>query len=375
MADLTVDPSQVQSISVDPSEVSPTNGQAASAGAGFLDRMSNQPLTSHTAATEAGLANVAQGVVQGVKGAYNTVMHPIDTVKGLAQLPAQAAQVPGAIKDINASSDPLGTYADVAAKTAGQAGGQALVAAATPAVLKGVGKAVSAVTKLRDVPAAISADTVSTLNNVATKEGLPTSTATTARDAAADLSKSFISRAKSTYKVVDDAVGGDLKPVQEKISSLRTAIRVNQSVNPDLADKYTGQLAEQQETLKGLVEKAKANGVPDADRLMDTADKDYSRGKAMEKVQKGVATPSGLAKMNGHPHPGGFANAIDRLERTGVLQKALGPEATDQLVQNAKAGLARTRTVGKATTAAKYIAGGVGAGIVGKAAIDALSGK
>lgn len=383
MADLTVDPSQVQSISVDPSEVTAAPAQAAApAPKGMLDtaadyyqKMADQPITDHTSATMAGVGTVGQGIVQGVQGLINTVRHPIDTAKGLAAVPSQAAQVPGAIKDINASADPAGTYAKVAGQTAGQAGGQALVAAATPTaakvITKPVGAAIRAVSNLRDIPAALSADTVETLNKVAAKEGLPPTTATTARDAAAEMSQNFINRAKATYKVVDDAVGGDLKPVQEKIQDLNKSIRVNKNMNPELADKQTAQLAEQQNTLQGLVEKAKAAGVTDADRIMTAADKDYSKGMAMKKVQSGVATASGQAKMGGHPHPGGFASQIDRLERTGVLQRALGQDATDAMVENAKTGLSRTRTVGTAKTVAKVAVGGA---LAGKA-IDVLSGK
>lgn len=322
-------------------------------------------------ATKAGVASILQGVGQGVKGLYDTVAHPIDTVKGLADVPGQVAQVPGAIRDINASADPAGTYTKVAGQTAGQAGGQALTALATTAVPK----ALNAVKNLRDIPAAISSDTVGTLNKVAKAEGLPESAATTARDAAGDLSKNFIDRAKSSYKVVDDAVGGDLKPVQEKITDLQKAIRVNKNVNPELADKFTTQLADQQQTLADLVEKAKASGVPDADKLMAAGDKDYSRGMAMKKVQSGVATASGQAKMGGHPHPGGFASQVDRLERTGVLQKALGPDVTAEIVQNAKTGLSRTRTIGAAKTVGKAVVYTAGAGLVGKLAVDALAGK
>jgi hypothetical protein len=90
-------------------------------------------------ATVKGLDDVGRGVLGALSGAWNTVRHPIDTAKGIADLPSQAAQVPGAIKDINASPDPLGTYANAAQDTASQGAGQALVALGT----EGVGRAAS----------------------------------------------------------------------------------------------------------------------------------------------------------------------------------------------------------------------------------------
>lgn len=89
-------------------------------------------------ATASGLQSVVQGVKGAVAGMYNTVRHPIDTVQGLASLPSQAAQVPGAISDINQSPDPLGTYAKVGQETAGQGAGQALTALAGIGIGKGI---------------------------------------------------------------------------------------------------------------------------------------------------------------------------------------------------------------------------------------------
>lgn len=348
-------------------------------------------------ATLAGGATVVQGAKQMAQGVLSAAKPPSDSHeqavaatlgpagllafrmgKGLVGAGQDVGQVKGAIKDINASPDPLGTYGEVVGKTAGQAAGQATVAALSPVASNAAGKAVAAVSSMRDIPAALSTDTVGTFNKVAHSEGLPTSTATTARDAAADLSKNFIQRAKAQYGVVDKAVDGDLKPVQEKISSLEEAVEVNKNVNPDLSAKFFKQLVKQRETLDSLVQKAKANGVPNAEELMKAGDKDYSRGMATSKVQDGIARASGLAKTGGNPHPGGFASQVDNLERTGVLQKALGQDATDEMVQNARTGLARTRSLKSAgtaaKTAAKIVAVPAAAG-VGYGAYKALSGQ
>lgn len=106
---------------------------------GFLDK--DIPLDSYTNATLSGVQSIGRGLRDTAQGIVNTVRHPIDTLKGMAELPSQAAQVPGAIRDINASPDPLGTYAKVGQETAGQGVGQAAAALATEGLARGVNAA------------------------------------------------------------------------------------------------------------------------------------------------------------------------------------------------------------------------------------------
>lgn len=87
-------------------------------------------------ATIKGLDDVARGTQGALEGLYNTVRHPIETIKGMAALPAQAAQVPGVIRDINALPDPTGTYLNAAQDTASQGAGQALIAIGASALPK-----------------------------------------------------------------------------------------------------------------------------------------------------------------------------------------------------------------------------------------------
>lgn len=110
---------------------------AAKPEAGLLDR--DIPLTSHTNATLSGLQSVGRGVRGAGEGILNTILHPIDTAKSMAELPSQAAQVPAAIHDINQSEDPTGTYAKIGQETAGQGAGQALTALATEGIAKAAG--------------------------------------------------------------------------------------------------------------------------------------------------------------------------------------------------------------------------------------------
>lgn len=324
------------------------------------------PLTSYGNATEQGVLNVVQGTSQAVQGAASAILHPIDTVKGLVSsvkaAPSAITQVPAAIHDINQSKDPVGTYADVAEKTASQGAGQAIVAVGTEGLRVAGAKAIKAVKNVTGVPAALSQDTSSTLATVAHNEGLPPIASTTAREAADEMSTNFVNRAKSQYQVVDKAVGGDLKPVQERITQLRKAVKAQSNVNPELADKYMDELHQQQNTLSTLVEKAKANGVPNADQLMAAGDKDYARGMAMKDVSKGVKTASGIAKSGGHPNPTLFANQLDRLYNKGTLTRALGEDGAKAMLDTAKEGLKRAKNASTAKKVALAVTtGGVGA--------------
>lgn len=121
---------------------------------GMLDR--EIPLTSYGNAILSGLQSVGRGVRDAIVGAGKTLnplenegenLPPVSAFTPLGDLPVprpivrigksvsnlydMAKQVPGAVHDINASPDPLGTYAKVAQETAGQGAGQALTALAT----------------------------------------------------------------------------------------------------------------------------------------------------------------------------------------------------------------------------------------------------
>lgn len=101
------------------------------------------PLTDYPHASLSGVQSIGRGIRGAGEGLYNTFRHPIDTVKNLAAIPAQAAQVPAALRDINSSNDPTGFYAKAAQETAGQGAGQALTSLAT----EGAGRAVASVPK------------------------------------------------------------------------------------------------------------------------------------------------------------------------------------------------------------------------------------
>jgi hypothetical protein len=335
----------------------------------LLDHLANDPntipLDSYTHATEHGIASIGQGVAQAVQGVGNLVRHPIDSLKGV---PSAVGALPSQAAALDKDPPTLEQIGDVAGQAAGQ-----IIPGVVAARIPFVGKsAINTAKTLSDVPAAVSADTGSTFAAVADREGLPPLQSETAREAAEELQQSFVDRAKSQYQTVDKAVGGDLKPVQEKITALKKAIRVQSNVNPDLADKYIDDLAVQQKTLQGLVEKAKTNGVPNAQELMDAGDKDYAKGMAMKKVSGGIKTASGVVKSGGHPNPTLFANQVDRLYNTGTLERAIGQEGAKALQDVAKKGLSKAKTAGAIKKTAVAVGAGAAATVGGTLAYHGI---
>ena len=100
----------------------------------FLDK--EIPLDSYKNATLSGV----QSIGRGFRGIGQAVAHPIESLKGMADIPKQVSQVPDAIHDINQSADPMGTYAKVGQETAGQGAAQAITALGTEGLAKAVPK-------------------------------------------------------------------------------------------------------------------------------------------------------------------------------------------------------------------------------------------
>lgn len=115
---------------------------------GFLDR--DIPLDSYGNATLSGVQSIGRGVRGALKSAWDSITTPPQNsteeavgalgpealpvyraIHGLVSTAKDSGQVPAAVRDINASPDPTGTYAKVAQDTAGEGAGQALTALAT----------------------------------------------------------------------------------------------------------------------------------------------------------------------------------------------------------------------------------------------------
>lgn len=118
------------------------------------------PILDYDTATLSGVGSIARGMVGGAKGAYNTLKEAVGAWNdphadvGDTVLPdPHVEQVPGAVRDINASPDPTGTYLKAAGETAGQGAGAAIDALA----MEGAGRV------LPKVPGALS-DAASSLS-------------------------------------------------------------------------------------------------------------------------------------------------------------------------------------------------------------------
>ena len=132
---------------------------------GFLDKEIPQTTTSNSfwgqlgdevlhplnPATMSGIQSVGRGVRGAVTGIGRTIAHPIDTAKGLLNAPSELAsevkELPGAIRDINQSSDPTQYYLKAAQDTAGEGAGQALTALGTEGLARGAGWGVGKVAR------------------------------------------------------------------------------------------------------------------------------------------------------------------------------------------------------------------------------------
>src|ERR1035437_10333327 len=97
---------------------------------------------------------VPQGIMSDVEGGHVPLLHSMIT-EPAKQLIHGIPQIRGAVRDINASPDPLGHYADAAEETASQGAGQALAGIAlaklpeaTPPLIRGAAKTYNAARKV-----------------------------------------------------------------------------------------------------------------------------------------------------------------------------------------------------------------------------------
>jgi len=228
-------------------------------------------------------------------------------------------------------------------------------------------KYVRAVKAFKDLPAALDKGISQTVSQKAVADGLKATTGTTAAEHLADSALQYQTRAKAAYQMVDNAVNGELQPVQDKLRQINKAIKM--SIDPEVTDKLMAQQEHYQELFKDAIERAKANGVPDAEDIIKKADQDYTKFRAQSdlstRLQKaagpnGAASPAGLhvwSKQLGTPKIVGG---------TSRLAQALGPDGAEAVQKIASEGRAKaTELASQAATAKKVgigAAAAVGAG-------------
>jgi hypothetical protein len=140
------DPANWEAVSGNPQSA---NGQPTEPGIG--DRLKQAwngtlPLTGYGRATLQGVtnlvhsgANALEGLSEMGKSPWNIGGPAGPVFKGAYDTVKSMGQVPGAIRDINASPDPAGHYINTAAGMASDAAIQALLAAGTEGVMRGKG--------------------------------------------------------------------------------------------------------------------------------------------------------------------------------------------------------------------------------------------
>lgn len=129
-------------------------------------------------ATIKGLNDVARETGNAVEGVGTLLAHPIKSAEALGSAikgaPAAIAQVPAAVKDINASADPLGHYAEAAQDTAAQGAGQALTSLGMEGLPAPKGQASAAIPKALTVAGTELPETVGQAASRANPAGIGT---------------------------------------------------------------------------------------------------------------------------------------------------------------------------------------------------------
>ena len=288
---------------------------------------------------ERGVLHMAQGVAEG---------SPLRVAKGVLE----AATLPTAfLGPESAGAGKVGKALEV--------GGEALSTAG------------SMVTKGRRAAMA-DRNVLNVLNDVAERSGLQRLAATTTREGIAELGSQFRTRASSVYQAVDKAVGGELQPVLDKMEDLRKAIKANAALDPEKATKFAEQLAGLGQQKGQLVARAAQAGVADAEQAIKIADRDWFQFRSLERASKNIKTASGEVRGSGIVTPGKLATAVDALENSGKLSRALGAEGAKAVKDVARTALSRESFVRGAKTVGKYLLGG---GLLGGGLYKILGGK
>lgn len=276
-------------------------------------------------ATIKGLDDVARGTKDAFTGMYDAVRHPIDTIRGIAKLPAQAAEVPDAIHDINESADPTGRYLEAAQDTVSQGAGQALAAIALSGA-GGKGKLAGVQEPIEGAPLTMGEAAGPGLRQGAEKLLSKTSTAekrmgtvmadrTAAMQNAAEQVSPATPSAEATGTTVQNAARDVLDRQQQA-----------QSLVGDLADRAKGEAETARIT---ATEKAGSAAQDAATRMLNT--------RRVAGVQAGKSTAKALSGVDELPVPETDRAIISSLREANSAAKVEESAAHNTLAESAKA--------------------------------------
>jgi hypothetical protein len=327
--------------------------------------------------TPLGPIHVAQGIAEkrplhAAKGVLETAELPLEFVggpvahetagalekgaslvgKGIEKFRAPAKAVKAAEQGVGlaktASAADVGAVRQGAAKTVAHAD-KALSATKVKSARAAEEAAKAAIESL---PTRMREHTITTLRSTARKSGLEDLKTNTVRDSVPELAAAFEGRAKTAYKSVDEALGGQFQPLLDEIRDVKHAIGANKVLDPMKAKQLTEHLVELRKQKVDAIKKATAAGVENADELIRVADTDYARFKALEKVHKKFKSATGVVKHGGEPNSERFATVVDELNNNGVLKFALGEDEAARLVKLTSEHLAKTKQAKAARGAA-----------------------
>ncbi len=266
-------------------------------------------------------------------------------------------------------TETLGKTGDVGqAAEAGLAGGVTSgvisgVASAAPVVGKVSGKVARGVSALlTDIPAATESGLVDAIGDAAEHSGFERSDAKTLKAAVSDLADNFKSRAQDVYQQLDEDAPG-FQELRDKIAQQTKAYRVQLNLDPAKASEIEAQLTESKARLNDLLSDEQKS-------RWQTADKDWSRYRALQQVQGKANAATDLTSDElsdvSRLHAGvkSLTNKVQRGVPTDVISKAFGDDA-----QQIKAAVQKgINSTDEAHTAKQFLKWAGGLGLLGTGA-------
>jgi hypothetical protein len=210
--------------------------------------------------------------------------------------------------------------------------------------------------------------TLESVEKVASHEGIAI-TGKTPVEKLTSLSDGFIARAKPVYQQLDKAAGGNLQPLLDKLDQLPKAIEANSVVNPKLAEELGKELVEVQRRKAQVVAQLASQGVTDAEKMIAVADRNYARGKQIERLAKKAHTYAGKAQYNGKVNPEKFARSLDTAKTIEQVEGGMSKQTMQEFTKHAQSALRQKKNIKRGLIGAGVLAGTTGVGAVAKNAL------
>jgi hypothetical protein len=176
------------------------------------------------------------------------------------------------------------------------------------------------------------------VDKAATHEGL-VATGKNLPEKLTSLSNGFVGRAKEVYKQLDKAADGNLQPLLDSIEETKHAIEAQKNVDPKKAAKLAKELTRLEGQKTATIAKMTQNGVADAEKLLREADRNYARGKQIERLAKKSITHSGQAQFGGKTNPEKFARSLDTANTIAEVEGGIGKRTMKEFTTAAQKAL------------------------------------